>query len=128
MHSFTHVADMETSAGWSINNLSKNRLLMQATNLIISHMAKEPLELFWWPFTLLLVNIANSHFQLISPALFAWACAGIALGAYLHYVFSVSCRSAALPWVSAEMLTSYPPPLCLALPGNPWEPLCHKGC
>ncbi len=53
-------------------------------------MAKEPLELFCWPFTLLAVNIANSHFQLVSPALFGWACAGVALGAYLHYVFSVS--------------------------------------
>ena len=61
----------------------------QATHLIVSHMAKEPFELFWWPFTLLLVNLANTRLELVNPALFAWACAGIALGAYLHYVFSV---------------------------------------
>jgi ethanolaminephosphotransferase len=52
-------------------------------------MAKEPFELFWWPFTLLLVNLANTQLKLVNPALFAWACAGVALGGYLHYVFSV---------------------------------------
>ena len=61
----------------------------QATHLIVSHMAKEPFELFWWPFTLLIVNLANSRLQLVNPALFAWACVGISLGAYLHYILSV---------------------------------------
>ena len=61
----------------------------QATRLIVTHMAKEPFVLFWWPMSLLLVCLSNQQLQFFDPVLLSWAAVGIALGGYLHYVFCV---------------------------------------
>mmetsp|Transcript_16607 Transcript_16607/g.49684 ORF Transcript_16607/g.49684 Transcript_16607/m.49684 type:complete len:406 (-) Transcript_16607:348-1565(-) len=62
---------------------------LQATRMIMTHMCKEPFEIFWWPVTIMVLVIGNDWLQLLPPSLMAWAAVGIILAGYLHYVVSV---------------------------------------
>ncbi|KAK9831091.1 hypothetical protein WJX74_003232 [Apatococcus lobatus] len=62
---------------------------LEATKLVMDHMAKEPFEIFWWPLWLLGGLILNSKLHCINPALAAWLAATAAVAKYLQYVLSI---------------------------------------
>ena len=62
---------------------------LQASKLIMDHMAKEPFELAWWPILALVLLLANARVHAVDSVLATWAFAGVAVAGYLHYVISV---------------------------------------
>jgi ethanolaminephosphotransferase len=62
---------------------------LQASKLIMDHMAKEPFELAWWPILALVLLLANARMHAVDSFLAAWAFAGVAVAGYLHYVICV---------------------------------------
>ena len=62
---------------------------MQATRLIMSHMAKEPFTVAAWPLVLMLVQVANNFLVLFDPVLLAYSVLAVVVAGYLHYVVGV---------------------------------------
>ena len=62
---------------------------MQATKLIMDHMAKEPFEALGWPLALLALNIAGRRAGVPWLTGYVWGIAAIMLAGYLHYITSV---------------------------------------
>ena len=62
---------------------------MQATKLIMDHMAKEPFEPLGWPLALLSLNVACRRAGTPWLAGYMWGLAVIMLAGYLHYITSV---------------------------------------
>ena len=61
---------------------------MQASKLIMDHMAKEPFEIFWMPILALVMLLAFSRAAIVSSEVSAWTFAGLMVAFYLHYVTS----------------------------------------
>ena len=61
---------------------------MQASKLIMDHMAKEPFEIFWMPILALVMLLAFSRAAIVSSEISAWTFAGLMAVFYLHYVTS----------------------------------------
>ncbi len=62
---------------------------LEATKLVMDHMAKEPFGIFWWPVWLLGALVLNNMIHIINPALAAWLTAAAAVAGYLQYVLSI---------------------------------------
>ena len=61
---------------------------MQASKLIMDHMAKEPFEIFWMPILALVMLLAFNRAAIVSSEVSAWTFAGLMVAFYLHYVTS----------------------------------------
>ncbi|CAL5221609.1 g3829 [Coccomyxa viridis] len=61
---------------------------LQASKLIMDHMAKEPFEIFWMPILALVMLLAFSRAAIVSSEISAWTFAGLMVAFYLHYVTS----------------------------------------
>jgi len=59
---------------------------VQASKLIIDHMAKEPFSIAWWPVAAMLLLLANSRTQYLDSAVATYSFAVLMLAGYLHYV------------------------------------------
>ncbi|KAK9844095.1 hypothetical protein WJX81_004397 [Elliptochloris bilobata] len=62
---------------------------VQATKLIMDHMAKEPFEALGWPLALLALNIVCRRAAIPWLAAYVWGVAAIMLVGYLHYITNV---------------------------------------
>jgi ethanolaminephosphotransferase len=62
---------------------------MQATRLIMAHMAKEPFSVATWPLILIAVQVANHWLAVLDPVLLAYAVNAVVVAGYLHYVLSM---------------------------------------
>nr|QZD35611.1 CDP-ethanolamine:1, 2-diacylglycerol ethanolaminephosphotransferase [Lobosphaera incisa]QZD35612.1 CDP-ethanolamine:1, 2-diacylglycerol ethanolaminephosphotransferase [Lobosphaera incisa] len=62
---------------------------LEATKLIMDHMAKEPFEITWWPVALLVVYIINNRLLLVPAAPLAWIILAITMAGYVQYVTAV---------------------------------------
>ncbi|KAK9829687.1 hypothetical protein WJX72_007350 [[Myrmecia] bisecta] len=62
---------------------------LEATKLIMDHMAKEPFEITWWPVVLMVLYILNNRVTLVSPPLLAWIITAITMAGYVQYVTTV---------------------------------------
>lgn len=62
---------------------------MQATRLIMSHMAKEPFTVAAWPLVLILAQVANFYLRLLDPVLLAYSVNAVIIAGYLHYVIGM---------------------------------------
>lgn len=59
---------------------------IQATRLIMAHMAKEPFEVAIWPLAAMALQLGNAWSQSLDPTLLAYAVNAVVVGGYLHYV------------------------------------------
>lgn len=62
---------------------------VQATRLIVAHMAKEPFTVAVWPLVVMAAQIANTSFLVFEPVTFAYGVCAVTLVGYLHYVVSI---------------------------------------
>uniref|UniRef100_A0A7R9YWU4 CDP-Ethanolamine:DAG ethanolamine phosphotransferase n=1 Tax=Chlamydomonas euryale TaxID=1486919 RepID=A0A7R9YWU4_9CHLO len=60
-----------------------------ASGLIVAHMAKEPVPVFYWAYALLLLGALNHEVPFVSSRVAAGAMLAVAAAGYLHYVVSV---------------------------------------
>jgi ethanolaminephosphotransferase len=63
---------------------------LQATRLIMAHMAKEPFSVAVWPLVLQLLQVANYFVKVLDPVVLAYAVNSIILTGYLHYVIGMT--------------------------------------
>ena len=61
---------------------------MQASKLIMDHMAKEPFEIFWLPILALVMLLGLNRAAVVESEIAAWTFAALLLALYLHYVTS----------------------------------------
>ena len=62
---------------------------LQATRLIMAHMAKEPFEVAIWPLALLAMQAVNLRLNLLDTATVGYVVNMLVVAGYLHYVVSV---------------------------------------
>lgn len=62
---------------------------MQATRLIMAHMAKEPFYIAAWPLVLMGIEIANYYARFADPILLAYTVNIVVVAGYLHYVIGI---------------------------------------
>ncbi len=60
-----------------------------ASQLIVAHMAKEPVPVTWWAVALLLVGAANQQLTVVDVRVAAAVLMTFTLFGYLHYVTGV---------------------------------------
>jgi ethanolaminephosphotransferase len=61
--------------------------MMQASKLIMAHMAKEPYNVTFWQVAVLCTHLVVSRLNLLPGSVMAWGLATIMMAGYLHYVF-----------------------------------------
>ena len=63
---------------------------LQATRLIMAHMAKEPFSIAVWPLVLILLQVGNYYGGGLDTAMLAYAVNAVVVAGYLHYVVSMT--------------------------------------
>jgi hypothetical protein len=63
-------------------------LHVQASKLIMDHMAKEPFEIFWSPILALVMLLGLNRAAVVNSEILGWSFAVLMVACYLHYVIS----------------------------------------
>lgn len=81
-----------------------------ASNLIVAHMAKEPVSVPVWAYSLLLLAAVNTQFSFVDRKLASLLLLGVTLVGYSHYVVNVINEICAALGIHVFKIKVHPPP------------------